>query len=183
MTWTVVAQLTSGTLTLSPTDKVWFNGVGGAYGTGVILGQHPDGAHISDQNDVHRCTSAHVHSTKFLDSSHVSIDGAGSASLPIPAGSCGLKFTFTNTTSVATSAALFYAYDGTTDANPVSGIVVQAAEGDQSSSWSNANGANNALRLTNQSTAQTHDFSVAVSVSPSVAGARAGKFKLVLTYV
>lgn len=182
-TWTALAQLTTGTLSLATTDKVWFNGIGGTFGTGIILGQYPDATHISDANDAHRCTSAHVHNTKYIDSTHVSIDGAGSAVLPIATGSCGLKFTFSDPSAVATSATTFYAYDGVTDANGVVGVTVQAAEGGQSSSWSSASGLNNGLRLANQAASTAHSFYVACSMSPSQAGAKVGKLKLVLTYV
>lgn len=180
-TWSLTAQLTTGTLSVAATDRIWWNGTN--FGDNVVVGSYQDSTHISDNTDTHRCTTNHVHNTKYLTSSTVSIDGASSSALPVATGSCGLKFNFSDPSSVATSSASFYAYDGTTDATAMAGVTFQAAEGGQSSSWVAANGSGSALSLANQSAATSHDFFVATSVSPSSTGAKTGKVKITLTYV
>lgn len=180
-TWTLTAQLTTGTLTVNATDRTWWNGTN--FGDNVVVGSYQDSFHISDNTDTHRCTTNHVNNTKFLTGSTVSINGAGSTSLPISTSSCGLKFNFADASSVATSNGKFYAYDGTTDANPMAGINFQAGEGGQTASWVAANGSGSALTLVNQSAATSHDFFVATSVSPTSTGAKTGKIKITLTYV
>jgi hypothetical protein len=180
-TWTLTAQLTTGTLTVNATDRIWWNGTN--FGDNVVVSSYQDSTHISDNADAHRCTTNHVNNTKFLTSTTVSINGAASSSLPVATGSTGLKFNFSDPSSVATSNGKFYAYDGTADANPMAGVTFQAAEGGQSTSWAAANGSGSALTLVNQSAATSHDFFIASAVSPSSTGAKTGKVKITLTYV
>lgn len=180
-TWALTAQLTTGTLTVNATDRVWWNGTN--YGDNVVVGAYQDSTHISDSSDVHRCTTNHVNNTKFLTSSTVSLNGAGSANVnTITSGQAGLKFNFSDAASVATSNGKFFAYDGAADANPMSGVTFQAFEvGD--SSWTAANGSGAALTLDNQAAATSHDFYVATSVTPTSTGAKTGRVKISLTYV
>lgn len=180
-TWTITAQLTTGTLTVGATDRIWLNGSN--FGDSVTVGSYQDSTHISDNADAHQCTSNHVHNTKYLTGTTVSVDGGGSANLnTVTTGNCPLKINFSDASSVATSNGLFYAYDGTTDATPMSGVTFQAFEqGD--SSWTAANGSGAAVSLTDQSAATSHDFYVGLSVSPSSTGAKTGKVKASLTYV
>lgn len=184
-TWTLTAQLTTGTLSVGATDRVWWNGA--AFGTNVVVGSYQDTTHITNNTDVHQCTTNHVHNTKYIDGTHVSIDGGGSAVLAagtIPTtANCGLKFNFSDASSVATSGATFYVYDGTTDANAMSGVTFQAGEGGQTTTWVAASGSGSALSIANQSAATSHDFYVFTAASPSSTGAKTGKIKMVLTYV
>jgi|SRR5581483_10112776 len=181
-TWTLTSQLTSGTLSVNSTDRIWWNGTN--FGDNIVVGSYQDSTHISDSSDAHRCTTNHVHNTKYVDSTHVSLDGAASSLLSaLTTSQAGLKFNFSDASSVATSAASFYAYDGTTDATAMAGVTFQAAEAGTSSSWVAANGSGSSLSLANQSAATSHDFYVATSVSPSSTGAKTGKVKITLTYV
>jgi hypothetical protein len=179
--WQLVAQLTSGTLALATTDRPWWNGAN--FGDQISVNSYQDSTHVSDSSDVHRCTSAHVNNTKFLTSTTVSINGAGSSALPIPQNKCSWKFTFTDASAISTANAKFYAYDGATDTNPVSGSHIKAAEGAVTSTWVEANGYGNALQLADQAQATSHDFYVAVSVAPTSQGNKSGKFKISLSYV
>lgn len=180
-TWDLTAQLTTGTLSVDTDDKIWWSGA--SYGTNVIVGSYQDSTHISDSTDAHLCTTNHVNNTKYLTGSTASINGAGSSALPIPTGSCGLKFNFSDAASVATSGASFYAYNGTTDTTAMAGVTFQAAQGGVSSSWVAANGSGSALTLANQSASTTHDFYIATSVSPTSTGQKTGSVKITLTYV
>lgn len=184
-TWTLTAQLTTGTLSVGATDRVWFNGT--LFGDNVVVSSYQDSTHISNNSDVHQCTTNHVHNTKFIDSTHVAIDGGGSTVLaagtvPTTAQS-PLKFNFSDAASVATSAAKFYFYDGTTDATGMVGVTPQAGEGGVTTTWVSANGSGSALSLANQSAATSHDFFVFLSVTPTSTGAKTGSIKVTLTYV
>ena len=182
MTWVATAVLTdSTTITFNVGDRVWWSA--GSFGSNVTVNAYQDSTHISTDEDVERCTVTHLHNTKYLDGTHVSIDGAGSTTLPISTSNCGLMFTFSDTSSIATSSTNFYAYDGDTDINPMLGVYFQAAEGGQSTEWINANGLGNALTLQNQSSSTSHNFFVATSVSPTSNGSKAGAIKINLTYV
>lgn len=180
-TWTLTAQLTTGTLAVGATDRVWWNG--SAFGTNVVVGSYQDSTHIASNTDTHLCTTNHVNNTKYLTATTVSINGAGSTALPIATASCGLKFNFADPSSVATSGAKFYAYDGTTDTTAMSGVTFQAAQGGSTSTWVAANGSGTGLALADQTAATSHDFFVATSVSPTSTGAKTGKVKITLTYV
>jgi hypothetical protein len=180
-TFTVTAQLTTGTLTVGATDRVWFNAA--AFGDNVAVSSYQDSTHISNSSDVHQCSSNHVHNTKYVASGTMSLDGAGTANLStLTTGNAPLKINFSDASSVATSVGKFYAYDGTTDATAMVGVAVQAAEAGTSSAWVAANGSGAALSLADQGAATSHDFYIAISVSPTSAGAKTGKFKLSLTY-
>lgn len=114
----------------------------------------------------------------------MSLNGAGSANLStLTTANSPLKFNFSDGASVATSAGKFYAYDGTTDATPAVGVTVQAAQGGTTSTWVAANGSGAALTLADQAAATSHDFFIALSMSPSSTGAKTGKMKMTLTYV
>jgi hypothetical protein len=179
--WTLTAQLTSGTLVVGTTDRIWVNGT--LFGDNLQIGTYQDSTHVASATDTHLCTTAHVNNTKYLGASTVSINGAGSSALPIPTASCGLKYRFSHGSAVATSLAKYYWYDGVTDSNPMAGVTVRAAEGGVSVAWVIPNGSAAALALADQAAATDHDFFIAVSASPTTSGQKAGKVKLLLTYV
>ena len=181
-TWTLTAQLTTGTLSVGATDRIWFNGTN--FGDNVTVGSYQDSTHISNSSDVHQCSTNHVHNTKFLTSTTLSLDGAGSTNLSaLTTGNAPLKFNFSDASSVATSSATFYAYDGATDATAMAGVTFKAGEAAVTSTWVTANGSGAALSLADQSAATSHDFFVALSLSPTSTGAKTGKIKITLTYV
>lgn len=193
--WTVTAQVTGApNFTVAATNRVWFNGVGGAFGTNVVVGSYQDGTHISDNTDAHlaACTTGtHVHNTKFLTATTMSLDGAGSANLStLTTAQAPLKFVFDTSdlggASVATSSAKFYAYS-TADGTPVSGVTVQAGEAAVTSTWvsiGTTGAAGAGLTLADQTSATSHSFYVATSVTPTSTGAKTTNvYKLALTYV
>lgn len=190
-TWTIKANgATSGQVTLGATDRLWFNS-GTALTDNVTVGSYQDGTHVSDNADAHSasCTSGgHISNVKYLTSSTMSLDGAGSANLnTLTAGDATMEWTFVpDSGSVATSGAKFYAYS-TSDGTPVSGITVQAAEAAVSSSWTSIGTtglAANGLALADNASASSHDFDIAISVSPTSTGAKTTNvLKLSLTYV
>ena len=173
-------------MTVNATDRVWFNG-GVNVTDNVVVGAYQDGTHITDNADAHiaACTTnSHVKNVKYLTSTTMSLNGAGSANLStLTNANAPLKINFSDAASVVTSAAKFYAYDGTTDATAPVGVTVQAAEAAVTSTWVAAGGLGAALSIADDTTATSHDFFVAVSVSPTSTGAKTGKFKLTLTYV
>lgn len=189
MAWTLIAQLTSGTLSVATTNRVWWtSSTSGISGFNVVVGTYQAATHISDSSDAHLCTTNHVNNTQYVDSTHVSLNGGASALLSsLTQANAGLKFIFDTSdlggASVVTQSATFYAYDGTTDTNAMAGVTFQAAESSVTSTWVAANGSGAALSLANQTTATSHNFYLATSVTPTSTGAKTGKVKLVLTYV
>lgn len=189
-TWTLTGQRTDGTstITVGATDRVWYTS-GVNITDNVVVSSYQDGTHISDNADAHQATcggaGGHVNNLKYLSSTTVSINGAGSATLSgsVPTNAqMPFKFNFSDASSVATSAGKFYSYDGTTDATGMVGVTVQAIE-KTNTTWTAANGSGSALTLANQSAATSHDFFVGASMSPTSTGAKTGKIKITLTYV
>lgn len=184
-TWTLTSQLTTGTLSVASTNRIWYNGA--TFGTNVVVSSYQDSTHITDNTDTHLCTTNHVNNTKFIDSTHVSINGGASTALAagtVPTtAQCGLKFNFSDPSSVATNTAKFFFYDGTTDTTAMPGTTVQAGEGGQTTTWVAANGSAAALSLANQAAATSHDFFIFSSVSPTSTGAKTGAMKITLTYI
>ena len=93
-----------------------------------------------------------------------------------------LKVSFGHTSSVVTTGAIFYAYDGTTPATAPTDIDVQAFEvGD--TNFTEAEGSGSALALDDNTTAETHDYYIGVSCSPASVGEKtAFAFRIELTY-
>lgn len=194
MAWTLTAQLTTGTYTVLTTDQIWWTaGTDNTSANYVVVGNYQDGTHIYASNGTtHQCATNHVNNTKFVDSTHVNINAGGSVLLTsMTTANCGLKFVFDTSdlggASVTTSGAKFYAYDGTTDTNAMAGVTFQANGFSGSTatgtSWVAANGSGSALTFADQTTATSHTFYVATSVSPTSTGAKTGKVKFTLTYV
>lgn len=167
---------------VAATNRVWWNGA--TFGTNVVVSSYQTSTHITDNTDTHLCTVNHLNNTQFIDSTHVSLNGAGSALLSsLTTGNSQLVFFFSDPSSVATSATTFYAYDGATDATAMVGVTFQAAETSVTSTWVAANGSGAALSVASQSAATQHQFYISTSVSPTATGAKTGKIKMVLTYV
>ena len=175
--------MTTGTLAVGATDRVWFNGAN--FGDNVVVAAYQTSTHISNSSDAHQCTTNHVNNVMYVAGTTCSINGGGtvtlSGSVPTTA-QCPLLVNFADAASVATSAGKFYAYDGTTDATGMVGVTVQAIE-QSNTSWVAANGSGSAVNLANQSASTSHNFYLAMSLSPSSTGAKTGKFKVSLTYV
>ena len=185
-TWTLTAQLTTGTLSVGATDRVWWNG-GTAPTDNVVVGSYQDYTLIADSSNAHLCTTNHVNNTKWIadsGASSVSLNGAGNSNVTaLTTANAGLKFNFSDGASVVTQNGKFYAYDGTTDATAMAGVTFKALEAAVSSAWVTANGLGAALTLQDDTSATSHDFFIATSVSPTSTGAKTGKVKISLTYV
>lgn len=113
---------------------------------------------------------------------------------------CTLRIRFTDASSVQTTNARFYAYDGTTTTTEAVGVDVVAFEqGVTATTWTVINddtvagaltngsiGGDNAgerLGLADQTTATDHTYYIAISVSPeSVGGKTSFDFGIALTY-
>lgn len=179
-TWT--AQKTTGTATIGATDRIWLNG-GTAVTDNVTVNSYQDGTHISNSSDVQQDTNPYVHNVKYLTSTTMSLDGAGSANLStLTTANAPLKINFSDASSVTTTNAKFYAYDGTTDATAMAGVNFYAAEAGVTSTWVAANGSAAALSIQDDTTATSHDYYLALSASPTSVGAKSGKVKITLTY-
>jgi hypothetical protein len=186
--WTGQRTDGSSTVTLGSTDRIWFTS-GVNITDNVTVGSYQDGTHASDNTDAHLAgcgsTGGHMNNLKYASSSTVSINGAGAVTLSgtVPTqAQMPLKIVFSDASSVATSAAKFYAFDGSVDSNVWAGVTVQAIE-KTNTTWTAANGLGAALSLTDQSANTTHNFFLGMSATPTSTGAKTGAWKISLTYV
>jgi hypothetical protein len=180
-TWT--AQLTTGTLTIGATDKVGFYGTN--FGDAITVNSYQDSTHIENSSGTHQCTTNHVHNTKYLTSTTVSIDGGASqtlgASVPTTA-QCPLKINFSDASSVATSNGKFWADNGSDTATAPTDVTFKAGE-QSNTSWTSAAPKSNAVSLANQAAATSHDFYIFCSASPTAVGDKtAFRLGIELTY-
>lgn len=173
---------------VAATNQIWWSGA--TYGTNVVVGTYQTSSHYTDSSAVHLCTTNHLNNTQYVDATHYSYNGGASTAFgagtpTIDKTATAFQFTSDGTTAVATQAATFYAYDGTTDATAMPGVTFQAFETNNviTPGWTGANGSGSALGLQNQVSAVFHSFYLGTSVTPTSTGAKTGKIKLILTYV
>src|SRR5690348_11224234 len=131
-TWTL--QGTTGT-TIGATDTVQF--ANGTFGSKITVGSYNASTHVKASGGTESSSGNSPKNSKYLTSSTVDI-GSGSTSLSgVTTANCPLKINFSDASSVATSSAIFYAYDGTTTTNAPTGVTFQAAQ-QGASTWTAA---------------------------------------------
>ena len=178
-TWTL--QGTTPTV-IAATDLVQFAGSGG-FDTAVAVSAYNDTTHVETSAAANKSSANSPHNTKYLTSSTVSLNGAGSANVnTISTGNCPLLINFADASAVAISGAILYAYDGTTTTTAPTGVTFQAAEqGD--SAWTGAGGSAAAVSVNDSAAATSHDFFFLISASPTSVGEKtAFTIRMELTY-
>jgi hypothetical protein len=184
--WTGQGTDGSNNITIDASDKIGF--YGSAFGNAITVGQYQDTTHNETSGGAHDCPNSnavHLHNVKYLTGSTFALDGGSSETLNgtnLTTAECTLKINFSHGSSVATSAATFWAYDGTTDSAVPTDVTFQCAEqGD--TAWSNAEGSGAAMTLDDNTTSTSHDYFLALSASPeSVGDKTAFALKIQLTY-
>lgn len=168
--------------TIEATDIVQFAGAGG-FDSKVTVAAYNDTTHVESSVGANDSSANTPHNNKWLTSSTVSLNGAGSTALSAATtAQCALKVNFSDASSVITESAIFYAYDGTTTTAVPTGVTFVAAEqGD--AAWTGAEGSAAAVTVTDDTTATSHDYYFLASVSPDSVGAKtAFKLRFELTY-
>lgn len=162
-------------------DRLWASGV--QYDTAITEDTFQSSTHFTSLENVEECVGAHVQNTKFLTSTTYSLNGGAPAALPIPLSQCALRYTFTHDVPVTITAGQFWVYNGIDDLVPPTTFDIRAAEGGVSTSWVQVVGKNTPLNLAPRLTlAATHNFYIALSMSPTNPGEKTAKFKVVLTW-
>lgn len=168
--------------TIDDTDSIAFSD--GTFGHSITVGTYNGGTHVRNSGGTDDSASNSPHNTKYLTSTTMSLNGGSSANLStLTTANSPLKITISESVNITVTNVKMYAYDGTTDANAPTGMNVYLAEqGD--TAWVQAHGSGNALSLNDQTTAATsHDFYVAISVSPTSIGTKStNKVKITFTY-
>lgn len=167
---------------------------GSTFGSAITVASFNDGTFAGNGDP--GSTQGTMNNCKYLTSSTISINGGGSESLNdtnLTANECTVKINFSHGSSVTTSSAYLYCYDGSTSTTRATEVDVYAFErGVSATTWtlindySGGTGGNNSgqrLSLADQSTGTSHDFYAALSVSPETVGAKtAFDFGVTLIY-
>jgi len=177
-TWTL--QGTSPT-TIDATDIVQF--AAATFGSAITVAAYNDTTHVESNAAANDSSGNSPHNTKYLTSTTMSLNGAGSANLStLTTGNSPLKINFSHGSSVVTTGAIFYAYDGTTTTAVPTGVTFKAAE-QGGSTWIGAGGSAAAVAVADDTTATSHDYYFAISASPDSVGTKtAFKLRMELTY-
>lgn len=174
--------------TIAATDRVQFAGAGG-FDSKITVGEYNDTTHVKTSGDADKSSGNTPKNNKFISQSggtggdsQVDI-GSGTVDLDtLVNGDAALKINFSDAASVAITNAIFYAYDGVTTTAVPTGVTFVAAEvGD--TNWTAAEGSGAALTLTDQAAATSHDYYIAMSVSPDSVGLKSAfELRCELTY-
>ena len=166
-TYTWYLQGTTPT-TIAATDVLQF--AGAVFNSNIFINNFQDSMHVRSSGGSNLSSGNSPHNNKFIDATHVSVDGAASSLLSgISTGNCALKLNFSHGVAVATTNHIIYAYDAAVTTNAPTDVVFKIAEqGD--ASWTEAGGSASALGVTDDTAATSHDYYFPVSASPTSVG-------------
>lgn len=167
-------------------NTIVFSGSATDLTANITVAAWQDGTHLGNGDPgTDQCGTNHVPNVKYISSTEFD-DGGGTEDLNdtnlVPT-ECSFRIRFTDASSVATSSARLYSYDGTTETDEAVGVDAYAFEqGVTASSWTqinddsgNVGGDNSGQRLDIQDdgAATDHTYYFAVSASPESVGAKA----------
>ena len=162
---------------------------GASFDDAITVGAYNDSTHVESSVGADDSSGNTPNNVKFIsqagggggDSQADWGDGTEDLDAILEA-ECTLKINFAHTSAVACSSIIFYAYDGSTTTEVPTGVDFRAAElGD--TNFTEAEGSAAALAIDDSGSAESHDFFIAVSASPTSVGEKtAFKQRIELTY-
>lgn len=173
--------------TIEATDSVQF--AGGTFDSAITVGSYNDSTHVKSSGDADDSSGNTPNNVKFISQDGGTAGdsqadwGDGTEDLDaIQTSEATLKINFSDASSVTTTNAIFYAYDGSTTTDPPTGVTFVAAEvGD--ANWTAAEGSGSALTITDDTAATSHDYYIACSASPDSVGLKDSfTLRIELTY-
>jgi hypothetical protein len=177
-------------------NTIVFSGSASDCTTPITVGQWNTGTHVGNGDPgTDQCGANHMRNVKWVSSTQMDT-GGGTETLNdtnLAATECTLQILFTDASSVATSSARFYSFDGSTVTAEAIGVEAYAFErGVAATTWTQINddsgniGGDNSgerLGLSDQAAAASHTFYIAVSATPESVGAKTQfDFGIALTY-
>ena len=169
---------------IGATDKLYWQKAGAfAYGaSGAIpANEYNGGFHIINSSNEELCDTAHAVNLKYLTDSTVSIAGGESADVATITTAQCLNILVSCSPNAEVTAATFWAY-GSTEADAPTGLTVKGME-QGGAAWATIGGSAAAIDLGTSVSGATHDYYVALSVSPTSNGAKTGTLKASVTVV
>jgi len=164
--------------------------------TNITVAAYNDGTHIGNGTPgTDQCGANHANNVKYLTNTTMSVNGGGSENINdtnLAVNECTLQVNFAHGSSVVTSSGRLYCFDGTTVTTRATNVDMKAFErGVSATSWTTINdysggtgGDNSGQRLSlgDHTTATSHDFNFAVSMSPEDVGALNFALGIALVY-
>lgn len=172
---------------IGATDKLLLQAAGafdatGLAGGAILINTWNGGFHIVNSGNTELCTSVHPPNLQYLTDSTVSIAGAGSAALTTVTTAQCLDLLGSCSPNAALTAASFFIYDGSTEANAPAGLTCKGfQQGD--SAWVSVGGSAAAKDLGTHASGATHHKYFGISVSPTSNGAKTATLKVSMTFV
>ena len=170
-TWAWYNNTGTAWVNFSAGNMIGFYGTA-TYGAKTAVSAYQGGMHLRTAagTDTDACAAPHCDNVKYINATYCDINGAGDVDVATIGVNDCVRIEFTDgATSVVTENAIFYSYDGTTDATAPVGVTTKGLEqGD--AAWTAMGGNAAAVSITNDSTTTDHLFYVAVSASPTSVG-------------
>jgi hypothetical protein len=185
-TYTWQLQGTSPT-TIEATDLIQF--AAATFDSAITVGAYNDSTHVESSVGANDSSGNTPRNNKFISQSGGTGGdsqgdwGGGTEDLDqITTAECALKINFAHGSSVTTTNHIFYAYNGSSTATGPTEVDFRAAEqGD--ANWTEAEGSAAAVTITDDTTATSHDYYIAISASPTTVGEKtAFRVRSELTY-
>jgi hypothetical protein len=186
-TWTldVSASGSSHDMDVLSTYKLGF--YGDNFGDTITVGDYQNSIHILNASDGDHCDN---HPTNRLENIHYEgpsfgyhrgTTSSGSLDISTIENTSLLRYHFNHASAVSISGGLYYAYQTATGTPPTE--ISSWAFEPPDTVWSSASGVGNALALTDQGSAEDHDYYIGVSVSPQTVGSKTGWYmRMDITY-
>jgi hypothetical protein len=155
----------------------------GTFDNPITVSSYNDGTHVRSSGGSDDSTGNTPNNVKYVASGTADWgDGTENCSAIID-GECTLKITVAYDSSITVTDITMWAYDGTTESTAPTNLDVYLFESGDTA-WTNADGSGAAMSLTDSDTpATSHDFYVAMSVSPSAVGTQSSNaVKFAFTY-
>lgn len=167
LTQTWVLQGTSDT-TIEATDLIQFSD--GTFDNPITVSSWNGGTHVRSSGGSNDSSANTPNNVKYIASGTADWGGGTENCSAMLDSEATLKITVAYDSAITVTGISMYAYDGTTPATAPTNIDVYLFESGDTA-WTNADGSGSALSLSDSSTpATSHDFYVAMSISPSAVG-------------
>lgn len=160
----------------------------------ITVAEWQAGTHVGNGTPgTDQCGANHANNVQYIDGTNMSVNGAASETINdtnLTADECTMRLHFNHTAAVAVSNALFFAFDGSVDANPAVELDIMVFEqGESNTSWTELNndsggvgGSGDGVALAASASATDHYWYLALSISPETVGAKNAAVKFSLTY-
>jgi len=167
--------------TIDATDLIQFSD--GTFDNPITVSAFNGGTHVRSSGGVDDSSANTPNNVKYIASGTADWGDGTEDVANITDEECTLEITVGYDTNITVTGITMYAYDGTTPATAPTNLDVYLAESGDAA-WTNADGSAAALDIADSTTpATSHEFFVAMSVSPSAVGTQsANKVYFSFTY-